>query len=258
MILSGSTGSGKTTLLYSAMLQRVKLHAGRVVTVEQPVELIVPLSVGKGIWISTEPNLEHWIEGDEGKLVRKRVSNSDAWASALREAMRQFPASADNKVLFLGEMRESVVAFEAVQAADSGHLVVLTMHGTNVISALRRFVGYVARELNNDKAAASEIVGSVLRGIFWQRMKFEGNEARVEGRSLFFQYAGDDGSPGREAMTLSKGDFKGLNDPILTQTNDIKIAAQSINGYETASPEQRQSSWKNLREKLLEKKEEKK
>ena len=253
VILAGSTGSGKTTLLYSALLKRLHVHGGRVVTVEQPVELIVPIKVGRGIWISSEPRLEFMIDGNmEGSRVRKRISVPDAWAAALREAMRQFPASADNKVLFLGEMREAIVAYEAVQAADSGHLVVLTMHGTNLISALRRFVGFVAQEVGNE-ATAAILVGSVLRGIFWQKMRFESGQAKVEGRSLFFQYAGDDGSPGREALLLSKGDFRGLNDPILTQANDIKIACEGISSYETASPEQRQAGWKTLKTKFLEK-----
>jgi len=133
VVAAGPTGSGKTTTLH-AMLADLNRADINIVTVEDPVEMRVPLLA------QTE--------------VHPRMGVT--FAAALRSVLRQDP-----DVILIGEIRDEETAGIAVQAAITGHLVFASVHANDAISVLPRLA-----ELGVDGAAAAEAV----RGVLSQRL----------------------------------------------------------------------------------------
>ncbi|WP_157981215.1 GspE/PulE family protein [Aliidiomarina iranensis] len=110
ILVTGPTGSGKTRTLY-AMLQILAAEAKNIATVEDPVE--VTLANVNQVPIKTSVGL--------------------TFATALRAMLRQDP-----DVLMVGEIRDAETAQIAVQAAQTGHLVLATLHASQSLSAIIR------------------------------------------------------------------------------------------------------------------------
>ena len=108
IIVSGPTGSGKSTLLYS-ILGSIDRHNKAVYTVEDPVEY----------------SLDNLIQIP----ITKRVGFSEA----LKSLMRQDP-----DVIMVGEIRDAETAEAAVHAANTGHLVLTTVHANSAVEILTR------------------------------------------------------------------------------------------------------------------------
>jgi type II secretory ATPase GspE/PulE/Tfp pilus assembly ATPase PilB-like protein len=114
LLVTGPTGSGKTTTLYAA-LRRVNTPDRNVVTIEDPVEIRMP-------------------------LVRQVQTNSEiglTFASALRSILRQDP-----DVILVGEIRDEETARIAVQAALTGHLVLSSLHTNDAVGAVPRLLDF--------------------------------------------------------------------------------------------------------------------
>ena len=109
ILITGPTGSGKSTTLYS-FLNRLDSTAKNITTIENPVEYQL-----KGL---------NQVQVDE-----KHVT----FAGALREILRQDP-----NVVMVGEIRDRETAENAVQAAQTGHLVFSTLHTNDAISVISR------------------------------------------------------------------------------------------------------------------------
>lgn len=113
LFVTGPTGSGKTTTLYSAIAE-INRPEINIVTVEDPVELR--------------------IDG-----VTQIQTNADIgldFAKVLRAILRQDP-----QVVLVGEIRDLETATIAVQAAQTGHLVMATMHANSALQAVNRLIG---------------------------------------------------------------------------------------------------------------------
>lgn len=111
VLITGPTGSGKSTTLYS-FLKRLDSTSKNITTIENPVEYQL-----KGInQVQVDPT---------GKYV--------TFAKALREILRQDP-----NVIMIGEIRDPDTAENAVQAAQTGHLVFSTLHTNDAISVITR------------------------------------------------------------------------------------------------------------------------
>ena len=133
LLVTGPTGSGKTTTLYTA-LNRISTPALNVITVEDPVEIRMP-------------------------LVRQVPVNAEigmSFAGALRSILRQDP-----DVILVGEIRDEETAKIATQAALTGHLVLSTLHTNDAVGAIAR--------LRDFDVPAFAINGS-LRGAIGQRL----------------------------------------------------------------------------------------
>ncbi|HSV26766.1 MAG TPA: GspE/PulE family protein, partial [Sedimentisphaerales bacterium] len=110
IIVCGPTGSGKTTTLY-AILNSIDFFSRNVVTVEDPVEYILPNT----------------------SQIEVNVKADITFAKALRSILRQDP-----DVIVVGEIRDEETAAIAIKAAETGHLVIATMHsGSNSASVVR-------------------------------------------------------------------------------------------------------------------------
>ena len=101
MLLTGPAGSGKTTTIYSCLHHLVQTGGRQVITVEDPVEQVIP-----GI-MQTEVNEARGLD----------------FAKAARHLLRQDP-----QVLVIGEIRDEETARLAVRAALTGHLIIATLH----------------------------------------------------------------------------------------------------------------------------------
>jgi type II secretory ATPase GspE/PulE/Tfp pilus assembly ATPase PilB-like protein/ActR/RegA family two-component response regulator len=113
LFVTGPTGSGKTTTLYSG-LKSVNDGTKKIITVENPVEYRIP-----GI---------SQIQVNEAAAV--------TFASALRSILRQDP-----DIIMVGEIRDHETAEIAIQAAETGHLVLATLHTNDAPSAIARLAG---------------------------------------------------------------------------------------------------------------------
>lgn len=112
VLVTGPTGSGKSTTLY-ASLNRLKSEVINIVTVEDPVEYQLP--------------------GISQVQVNERAGIT--FASGLRSILRQDP-----NVVMVGEIRDAETAKIAFQAANTGHLVLTTLHTNDASTAVTRLV----------------------------------------------------------------------------------------------------------------------
>jgi type II secretory ATPase GspE/PulE/Tfp pilus assembly ATPase PilB-like protein len=133
ILVVGPTGSGKTTTLSSALTE-VKSERTNIITIEDPIEYQIP-----GV-NQTQVN-------DKIKLT---------FASALRSILRQDP-----DVILVGEIRDAETAKIAMQAAQTGHLVLSTLHTDNAPSCVTRLT---------DIGAEPYVIASALVGVVAQRL----------------------------------------------------------------------------------------
>ena len=107
---TGPTGSGKTTTLYS-ILSRLNTPEVKIITVEDPIEYQIP------------------------GILQTQVSESEEYtfATALRSLLRQNP-----DILMIGEIRDNETADIAVQSANTGHLVLSTLHANSAAGVVSR------------------------------------------------------------------------------------------------------------------------
>jgi twitching motility protein PilT len=122
VVVTGATGSGKTTSLAAILNVINEDRAVHVVTLEDPVEYQHPHKN------STFNQREHGVD-------------FDSYASGLRAALRQAP-----KVILVGEMRDRETVEIGLSAAETGHLVLTTLHTIDAGSTINRIVGMFSTE----------------------------------------------------------------------------------------------------------------
>ncbi len=119
ILVCGPTGSGKTTTLY-AMLGTMNFQERNVVTIEDPIEHVMP----------------------QASQIEINVKAGVTFANSLRSILRQDP-----DVICVGEIRDAETAGMAVQAAQTGHLVMATLHASSNMAALVRMMDLGVRPL---------------------------------------------------------------------------------------------------------------
>ena len=117
VLVTGPTGSGKSTTLAAIIDLINESRAEHIVTIEDPIEFLHPHKKG---------------------TVHQRELHSDTptFAAALRSALRQAP-----KVILVGEMRDRETIEIALTAAETGHLVLSTLHTIDASKTVERIVG---------------------------------------------------------------------------------------------------------------------
>src|SRR5438552_3139733 len=143
VLVTGATGSGKTMTL-AAMVGHVnRTRRQHVITIEDPIEILHP---------------------DEGCIVSQREVGHDtqSFEQALRRALRQDP-----DVILIGELRDAETAQTALQAAESGHLVLTTMHTVDAAETVGRMIEFFPPTKHHQ---IRSILAGVLRGIVSQRL----------------------------------------------------------------------------------------
>jgi twitching motility protein PilT len=117
VLVTGPTGSGKSSTL-AAVLDRInETHAYHILTIEDPIE---------------------FMHKHKRSIVHQRELHSDtpSFALALRAALRQAP-----KVILVGEMRDKETIEIALEAAETGHLVLSTLHTIDASKTVERIIG---------------------------------------------------------------------------------------------------------------------
>ncbi len=143
VLVTGPTGSGKTTTI-AAMIDHInETKAVNVVTIEDPIEVL---------------------HVDKKAIVNQREIGTDTrdYAMAMKRVLRQDP-----DVILIGEMRDPETVWAALAAAETGHMVLSTLHTTNAVETVNRIVDFFPPHQQNQVRVA--LAGS-LRGTICQRL----------------------------------------------------------------------------------------
>ena len=143
ILVTGATGSGKSTTLAAVLNEINRNKAVHIVTLEDPVEFVHPHQ--KATFNQRELGIDF-----------------DSYANGLRAALRQAP-----KVILVGEMRDQDTVKIALSAAETGHLVLSTLHTVNAGETINRILGMF------DPAEQEQIrirVSDTLRWVVSQRL----------------------------------------------------------------------------------------
>ncbi|MBU2896047.1 ATPase, T2SS/T4P/T4SS family [Vibrio hepatarius] len=133
ILVVGAVGSGKTTTCAAIAKARVELFGGVLLTIEDPAELPMHGRIGNGLCVQYE------------------IETKEDFLEAGRLALRCYPADKAG-IMFIGEIRDSKSASLALRASLDGRLVVATIHGDSVISALQRLISYSTEEMSINEA----------------------------------------------------------------------------------------------------------
>lgn len=151
-LIAGATGSGKSTTL-AAMIDYINVnHEKRIFTIEDPVEIL------------------H--RNKRSLLTQREVGqDTESFNRALRSAMRQNP-----DVILIGEIRDQATAEAAIQAAQTGHFVMSTIHAGTAEETLERFSNIFPAE---DRENIKKTLAYTLRGIVAQRLVMDVDNERT-------------------------------------------------------------------------------
>lgn len=187
ILICGETGQGKSTTCAATVKERMLTHGSFCLTVEDPPEMPLHGPHGNGRCIQTE-------------------ARSGLFAEALRDAMRCYP-TVGGSMLYLGETRDAETAAEVLTIATNGHLVLTTIHASDIIDALRRFM--VLAKVRAGEEDARQSLGSVLRLVMHQKLRDApqvGNQPRRKELSIDFLMSRDRTTPVGNQIRMGKID----------------------------------------------------
>jgi twitching motility protein PilT len=143
VLVAGSTGSGKSTTL-AAMLEHLNSNFKKhIVTLEDPVE--------------------YAFEDNQSVIEQREIGlDSLSYHHALKHVLRQDP-----DIIMVGEMRDDVSFTAAMSAADTGHLVLSTLHTTTAALAVTRILDFFKAD---EREQIRRQIAGTLRGVVCQRM----------------------------------------------------------------------------------------
>ncbi|MBI3998011.1 MAG: PilT/PilU family type 4a pilus ATPase, partial [Armatimonadetes bacterium] len=152
VLVTGQTGSGKSTTLAAMVSYRSRERSGHIVTIEDPIEFVHP---------------------DARSIISQREIGTDceSFSLALRDALRQSP-----DVILIGEIRDEESAIAAVHFAETGHLVLSTLHANNASQTLERLLHFFPPERHESIALQ---LSFNLIGIIAQRLVPMKDERRM-------------------------------------------------------------------------------
>jgi twitching motility protein PilT len=143
ILVTGTTGSGKSTTL-AAMIDHInRTYARNIVTIEDPIE---------------------YLHRDQRSVVHQREIGFDtsSFVQALRRVLRQDP-----DVILIGEMRDEETVATALSAAETGHLVLSTLHTIDAVETVNRIIDFFPP--HHHQQVRAMLAGS-LRGVISQRL----------------------------------------------------------------------------------------
>ena len=157
VLVTGPTGSGKSTTLAAMIHELNKTQAKHVLTIEDPIEFVY--------------------EPDRCLINQREVGGqTHTFANALRAAMREDP-----NVILVGEMRDLETIRLAITAAETGHLVLATLHTSGAAKAIDRIIDvFPAEEKSVVRSMLSESLTAVISQVLCKRQQGEGRVAAYE------------------------------------------------------------------------------
>jgi twitching motility protein PilU len=143
ILVVGSTGSGKSTTIASMLDHRNEMSSGHILTLEDPIEFL--------------------FRNKKSIVNQREIGNDSAsLALALKNALRQAP-----DCILIGEIRDKETMSAALAYAQSGHLVVATLHANNSYQALNRIVNFFPLE---SRQALLPDLAATLKAVISQRL----------------------------------------------------------------------------------------
>jgi twitching motility protein PilT len=152
ILLTGTTGSGKSTTL-AAMIDHINTnYAKHVVTIEDPIE---------------------FLHRDKRSVINQREVGMDtlSFKRALRRVLRQDP-----DVILIGEMRDEETVHTALSAAETGHLVLSTVHTVDAAETVNRIIDFFPPHMEGQIRA---MLAGTLKGVISQRLVRSTDGGRV-------------------------------------------------------------------------------
>jgi twitching motility protein PilT len=143
VLVTGTTGSGKSTTLAAMIDQMNRKHARNIVTIEDPIE---------------------FLHRDRKSVIHQREVGFDtgSFEKALRRVLRQDP-----DVILIGEMRDEETVRTALSAAETGHMVMSTLHTIDAVETVNRIVDFFPPHQHQQTRA---MLAGALRGVISQRL----------------------------------------------------------------------------------------
>ena len=143
VLVAGSTGSGKSTTL-AAMIEHINGNFKKhIITLEDPIEFV--------------------FEDNQSVIEQREVGlDTSSFHHALKHVLRQDP-----DIIMLGEMRDDISFGAAMSAADTGHLVLSTLHTTTAAQSITRILDFFKAD---EREQVRRQLAGTLRAVICQRM----------------------------------------------------------------------------------------
>ncbi len=187
VLVVGATGAGKSTTVAAMLHHRITHSRGHVVTIEDPVE---------------------FLHAPDQSLVSQREVGIDteSYLIGLRNALRQAP-----DVIFVGELRDSETVAVALHSAETGHLVLSTLHATNATTAVERVLHFFPPEVRTSILLQLSLT---LRAVVAQRLV-----PRAEGKGRAAALEVMLATPRIQAL-IRRGELEAIRQAIEEGTNE--------------------------------------
>ncbi len=160
VIVTGPSGSGKTTTLASIVNEVNRAQKKHIITIEDPIE---------------------YVHKNEQSIIQQREVgiHTHSFQKGLRATLRENP-----DIILVGEMRDLETMQQAITAAETGHLVLATLHTTGCADSVNRIIdSFPADQQNQIRTQLS----TSLRAVFWQTLlKTKDEKGRVGAFELMF------------------------------------------------------------------------
>ncbi|GAB4108381.1 MAG: type IV pilus twitching motility protein PilT [Phycisphaeraceae bacterium] len=157
VLVTGDTGSGKSTTLAAMIDAMNKRYHKHIITLEDPIEYAL---------ISDKCTIEQ----------RELGTDTPSFASGLRHVLRQDP-----DIILVGEMRDLETTAAAITAAETGHLVLSTLHTVNASQTIERIIDmYPADQQNQIRSMLANTLQAVISQTLFKRIDKKGMVPGVE------------------------------------------------------------------------------
>jgi twitching motility protein PilT len=152
ILVTGTTGSGKSTTLAAMIDHMNESMSKHIVTIEDPIE---------------------FLHRDKKSIINQREVGQDthSFKRALRRVLRQDP-----DVILIGEMRDEETVHTALSAAETGHLVLSTVHTVDAPETINRIIDFFPPHMHQQVRA---MLGGTLKGVISQRLVRSADGGRV-------------------------------------------------------------------------------
>ena len=210
ILVTGTTGSGKSTTLASMIdLVNHSMHK-HIVTIEDPIE---------------------FLHRDDLSIINQREVGSDtiSFARALRRVLRQDP-----DIILIGEIRDAESAQIALSAAETGHLVLSTLHTVDATETVNRMIDLFPP---HERSQVRTMLAGTLKGIIGQRLVRTTDEGRAAVCEIMVatgriqDFIMDPAQTGMIQQAIAEGEYYGM------QTFDqalLKLIEEGRVDYEEA------------------------
>jgi len=214
ILVTGTTGSGKSTTL-AAMIDHINRTRPRhIITLEDPIE---------------------YLHADKVSIVNQREVGSDTlgFGRAMRRVLRQDP-----DVILIGEMRDEETVRTALSAAETGHLVLSTVHTLDATETINRIIDFFPPHLQQQ---ARVMLAATLKGAIAQRLVPDvTGEGRVPASEVLVVTGRvqdlilNPEDTGKITEVISEGEYYGMrtfDQSLLTYTMEGRISEQTALEY---------------------------